>query len=103
MVSHRDRRTTKPVTRTPLRPTGYGGIGPSATLPLLDRWGDIDFVVAPRIRPNGARNAIPAGSCHGLFNFEFAVHGTGHWQLVAKPFVMERLAPPGLLTSSDTN
>ncbi len=38
MVSHRDRRTTKSVTRTPLRPTGYGGIGPSATLPLLDRW-----------------------------------------------------------------
>ena len=35
MVSHRDRRTTKSVTRTPLRPTGYGGIGPSATLPLL--------------------------------------------------------------------
>ena len=39
MVSHRDRRTTKSVTRTPLRPTGYGGIGPSATLPRLDRWG----------------------------------------------------------------
>ncbi len=39
MVSHRDRRTTKSVTRTPRRPTGYGGIGPFATLPLLDRWG----------------------------------------------------------------
>ncbi len=39
MVPHRDRRTTKSVTRTPLRPAGYGGIGPSATLPLLDRWG----------------------------------------------------------------
>ena len=39
MVPHRDRRTTKSVTRTPLRPTGYGGIEPSATLPLLDRWG----------------------------------------------------------------
>ena len=38
MVSHRDRRTTKSVTRTPLRPMGYGGIGPSAALPLLDRW-----------------------------------------------------------------
>ena len=35
-------------------------------------WGDIDFVVAPRIRPNGARNAIPAGSCHGLLR-----HGSG--------------------------
>ncbi len=68
MVAHRDRRTTKSVTRTPLRPAGYGGIGPSATLPLLDRWGDIDFVVPPRIRPNGARNAIPAVSCHGLIN-----------------------------------
>ena len=45
---------------------GYGGIGPSAALPLLDRWGDIDFVVASRIRPNGARNAIPAGFYHGL-------------------------------------
>ena len=66
MVPHRDRRTTKSVTRTPLRPTGYGGIGPSATLPLLDRWGDIDFVVAPRIWPNGARNAIPTGFYHGL-------------------------------------
>ncbi len=66
MVLHRDRRTTKSVTRTPLRPTGYGGIGPSATLPLLDRWGDIDFVGPPRIRPNGARNAIPAGFYHGL-------------------------------------
>ncbi len=42
------------------------GIGPSATLPLLDRWGDIDFVATPRIRPNGARNAIPAGFYHGL-------------------------------------
>ncbi len=38
MVPHRDRRTTKSVIRTPLRPTGFGGIGPSATLPLLDRW-----------------------------------------------------------------
>ena len=68
MVSHRDRRMTKSVTRTPLRPAGYGGIGPSAALPLLDRWGDIDFVVAPRIRPNGARNAIPAGFYHGLLS-----------------------------------
>ena len=69
MVPHRDRRTTMSVTRTPLRPTGYGGIGPSATLPLLDRWGDIDFVAAPRISPNGARNAIPEGpatDCYGL-------------------------------------
>ncbi len=39
MVPHRDRRTTKSVARTPLRPTGYGGIGPSAMLPLLDRCG----------------------------------------------------------------
>ncbi len=39
MVFHRDRRTTKSVARRPLRPTGYGGIEPSATLPLLDRWG----------------------------------------------------------------
>ena len=28
----------------------------------------IDFVAAPRIRPNGARNAIPAGFYHGLLN-----------------------------------
>ena len=35
MTIHRDRRATKPVARTPLRPEGYGGIGPSATLPLL--------------------------------------------------------------------
>ncbi len=28
--------------------------------------GDIDFVAAPRIWPNGARNAIPAGFYHGL-------------------------------------
>ncbi len=27
---------------------------------------DIDFVAAPRICPNGARNAIPAGFYHGL-------------------------------------
>ena len=39
MVLHRDRRTTKSVTRTPLRPPGYRGIGPSATFPLLDRCG----------------------------------------------------------------
>ena len=78
MVPHRDRRTTKSVTRTPLRPTGYGGIGPSATLPLLDRWGDIDFVVAPRIRPNGARNAIPAGFYHGLSGCFFAVDLPGY-------------------------
>ena len=35
MLFHRDRRTTKPAARPPLRPKGYGGIGPSATLPLL--------------------------------------------------------------------
>ena len=35
MFFHRDRRTTKPAARTPLRPKGSGGIVPSATLPLL--------------------------------------------------------------------
>ena len=53
MVPHRDRRTTKSVIRSPLRPTGYGGIGPSATLPLLDRW-------CHRL-DRGADNAIPKG------------------------------------------
>ena len=31
MLCHRDRRTTKPVARRPLRPTGYDGMGPAAT------------------------------------------------------------------------
>ncbi len=39
MLPHRDRRTTKPEARRPLRPSGYDGMGPSAALPLLDRWG----------------------------------------------------------------
>ena len=38
MLCHHDRRTTKPEARRPLRPTGYDGMGPSAALPLLDRW-----------------------------------------------------------------
>ena len=38
MPCHHDRRMTKPVARRPLRPSGYNGMGPSATLPLLDRW-----------------------------------------------------------------
>ncbi len=35
--------------------------------------GDIDFVAAPRIRPNGARNAIPKGpatDCCALHAFQ---------------------------------
>ncbi len=42
MLCHHDRRTTKPVARRPLRPTGYDGIGPAAALPLSPdnaRWG----------------------------------------------------------------
>ena len=41
MLCHRDRRTTKPVARRPLRPSGYDGMGPAAALPLYPdnaRW-----------------------------------------------------------------
>ena len=62
MLCHRDRRTTKPGARTPLRPTGYDGIGPSAA---RRRMGSIDVVVAPRIWPDGARNAALQSSATG--------------------------------------
>ena len=66
MVAHRDRRTTKSVTRTPLCPAGYGGMGPSAVLPLLDRcpvstssrrlaYGPMELVTrSPRVLPRTA-------------------------------------------------
>ena len=52
MHSPRDRRMTKPVARRPLRPSGYDGMGPSASLALspdIARWKSIDVVVAPCI------------------------------------------------------
>ena len=35
MLFHHDRRTTKSAAATPMRPEGYGGIGPSRSLPIL--------------------------------------------------------------------
>ena len=46
MHCHRDRRMTKPVTRRPLRPSGYDGMGPAAG---RCRMAGIDVVVAPCI------------------------------------------------------
>jgi hypothetical protein len=54
MLCHRDRRTTKPVARRPLRPRGYDGMGPSTTRRSM---ASTDVVVAPCIQPHGARNA----------------------------------------------
>ena len=44
---------------------GYGGTGPSAMLPLLGRWGGIEFVLVPPIWSNGARDVIPQGPATG--------------------------------------
>jgi len=40
-----------------MRPSGSGGVGPSASLPRLDDAQASDVVAAPRIRPHGVRNA----------------------------------------------
>ena len=57
MRVHRGRRATQHAPAIPRRPAGSGGVGPSATLPLLDDAPASDGVAAPRIRPHGVENA----------------------------------------------
>ena len=67
MWVHRRRRATRYAAAIPVRPSGSGGVGPSASLPRLDDALASDFVAAPRIRPHGVRNAARpntrTGSC----------------------------------------
>src|SRR5712671_201828 len=59
MGIHRRRRATRHTAAMTLCPPGSGGVGPSATLPLL---ADVPhrLVAAPRIRPHGVPNAAVA-------------------------------------------
>jgi hypothetical protein len=50
---------------TPMRPSGSGGAGASASLALLDDGHRIACVAPPCICPRGARNAIPPNSRTG--------------------------------------
>ncbi len=117
MVPHRDRRTTTSVTRTPLRPSGYGGIGPSATLPLLDRWGTstssrclayVPTALVTRSRGVLPRTAMGYGGigpsatlplldrwCHRLDRCRTS---TSSWRLAYVPMALVTRSPQGCTT-----
>ncbi len=67
MQEHLRRRVTRYRPATPMRPAGYGGVGPSAALALLPDAHGIAFVALPSICPGhprqrvGARNAAAQG------------------------------------------
>jgi len=61
MQEHLRRRVTRYRPATPMRPAGYGGVGPSAALALLPDAHGIAFVALPSICPHGARNATAQG------------------------------------------
>jgi hypothetical protein len=56
MPEHLRRRATQYPPVTPMRPPGYGGVGPSPSLALLDDAHGIAVVAPPRICARGARN-----------------------------------------------
>ncbi len=68
MRAYRRRRVTPYSATTPLRPTGYGGVGASPALSLLPDTHGIAFVAppwicrAPAAGGSGARNATHQGS-----------------------------------------
>ncbi len=62
MREYHRRRVTRYSATTPMRPTGYGGVGASPALPLLPDTHGIGFVASPWICPHGARNATRQGS-----------------------------------------
>jgi len=61
MPEHLRRRATQYPPATPMRPPGYGGVGASPSLPLLDDAQGIAVVAPPRICPLGAGNAARWG------------------------------------------
>jgi hypothetical protein len=61
MLEHLRRRATQYPLVTPMRPAGYGGVGESPSLALLDDAHGIAVVAPPRISPHGARNAARLG------------------------------------------
>jgi len=68
MREYHRRRVTRYSATTPMRPTGYGGVGASPALPLLPDTHGIGFVASPWIcgapaaGGSGARNATRQGS-----------------------------------------
>ena len=61
MPEHLRRRATQYAPATPMRPAGYGGVGPSLSLALLDDAPGIAVVAPPMTCPRGARNAAHWG------------------------------------------
>jgi len=62
MLEHLRRRATRYPPVTPMRPPGYGGVGPSLSLALLDDAHGIAVVAPPKICAHGARNETHWGS-----------------------------------------
>jgi hypothetical protein len=62
MLEHLRRRATQYPPITPIRPSGYGGVGASLALSLLADAHGIAVVAPPKICPHGARNAAHRGS-----------------------------------------
>jgi len=62
MLEHLRRRATRYPPVTPMRPPGYGGVGASLSLALLDDAHGIAVVAPPKISPHGAGNATPWSS-----------------------------------------
>ena len=73
MVPHRDRRTTKSVLRPPA-PCGLRRHRAICHVATPRSMSSIDFVAAPHIRSNGARNAIPAAFCNGKLALRLLRH-----------------------------
>jgi len=61
MLEHLRRRATQYPPPTPMRPAGYGGVGPSPSLALLDDAPGIAVVAPPRLCSHGASNAAHWG------------------------------------------
>ena len=61
MPEHLRRRATQYPPATPMRPAGYGGVGHSLSLALLDDAPGIAVVAPPKICSHGARNATRWG------------------------------------------
>jgi len=61
MLEHLRRRVTQYPPPTPMRPAGYGGVGASLSLALLDDAHGIGVVAPPKICSHGARNATRWG------------------------------------------
>ncbi len=76
--------------RTPLRPMGSGGMGPSSSLDRLDVADGYAFGDPPRIGPHGARNAARPTVFNRLLDFEVAA------TIERLEFLVEVSGTPGL-------